>query len=138
MDKDQRKEKIQENICNYLEEGMLEKDAAELSGIDRTTMWRWKAENATFATWVEASIVKYKSKLIHIMNVGAIKKPSIAFKILRTRWPDEWNVKRRVERNSEPDVHVEEIAKNIQKILEEEDEKECNAIGVKMAEVVRH
>ena len=112
MDKNQRKEKIKEDIFNYLEQGMFEKDAAELSGIDRTTMWRWKEEDATFATRVEASIVKYKRKLIHIINMGCVKNPSIALKILRIRWPEEWGVKKKIKQEESDKPSLRELPIN--------------------------
>lgn len=78
-------------ICNLLEEGVWKKDAAVLVGIDESTLYKWFKADASFSSRAEASILKYKHKLIKVINAGSITRPMVAVEVLKTRWPDEWN-----------------------------------------------
>jgi len=84
-------------ICQFLEDGMLQKDAAILSGISEKTFYEWKKENVSFVSRVEASITRYKEKLIKIVNVSSIKDGKLALEVLARRWPDEFGAKQTVE-----------------------------------------
>lgn len=89
--------KIKDSICDLIEEGMWQRDAAILSGIDEATLYRWMDADASFASRVEQSNLKYKQKLIKVVNVGSIQKPEIAVKILEKRWAKEWDPPKQVE-----------------------------------------
>lgn len=94
---DEKRLKTYDTICKYLEDGMWFKDACILSGISEETGHRWKREDDSFDSRVEASIINYKSKMIKLVNLGAVKDGRHALEVLRTRWPKEWNVARKVE-----------------------------------------
>lgn len=89
--------KIKQDICDLIEEGMWQRDAAILAGIDEATLYRWIEKDASFASQVEKSNLKYKQKLIKVVNIGSIQKPEIAVKILEKRWAKEWDPPKQVE-----------------------------------------
>lgn len=86
-----------DKIVEYLENGMWFKDACVLSGITEQTGHRWKREDVSFVSRVEAGILTYKEKLIKVVNIGSIKDARVAIEVLKTRWPDEWNAVKKVE-----------------------------------------
>ena len=85
------------SICNYIEEGMPQKDGAVLSGIDESTFYRWMEKHASFASKVEASLLKYKEKLIKVVNVNSVKDGKLALEVLARRWPAEFSSKQTIE-----------------------------------------
>jgi hypothetical protein len=89
-------EKVQE-ILKMLENGITQKDAAVLAGITERTWHRWKQENVSIVSRVEASILKYKQSLIQIVNVGCLKDPKLALELLARKYPNEYGTKQQVE-----------------------------------------
>lgn len=89
-------EKVQE-ILKMLENGMNQKDAAALCGVSEASWYRWKRENDSINSRVEASVLKYKQSLIQIVNVGCLKNPKLALEILSRKYPNEYGVKHEVE-----------------------------------------
>ncbi len=99
MTVEERKQTTRNEICEYLEQGMTKKDSAIMAGIDETTMYRWIRKNASFASRVQRSILKYKRNLILCLNIRAQKDGRTALAILKTRFPEEWNPSRKIEVN---------------------------------------
>jgi hypothetical protein len=89
-------EKVQE-ILKMLENGITQKDASVLAGIAETTWHKWKRENSSICSRVEASILKYKYSLVQIVNVGCLKDPKLALEILARKYPNEYGTKQQVE-----------------------------------------
>lgn len=108
-----------EKILEFLEQGTIKSDVGFLVGVDRSTVWRWEQEDATFATNIEASILKYKQKLINIVNVRSVDDGNLALKILARRWSDDFGEKQKIEIESPED----KIAKVNEFIDEHFDEK---------------
>lgn len=81
------------SILDALERGMYERDAAAIGGVSERTYYRWKREIPEFEQKVTVSILKYKRSLIMAVHASALKNGSMALKILKTRYPKEWNVK---------------------------------------------
>lgn len=95
-------------ICKYLEEGLSFKDSCISAGITERTGHRWKNEDVSFVSQVEASITKYKEKLIRCVNQGALTNAKIALEVLKIRWPDEWNPVKKVQM-FDPQEELEKI-----------------------------
>jgi hypothetical protein len=104
---------VKDNICDYLEEGMWKKDAAELAGITERTFYRWCEEDVSFVSRVQLSILKYKRNLIKVINLGSIKKPEVAIRVMEQRWPEEWRQTKKVE-VVDPDA---QLAKTLSTLL---------------------
>ncbi len=119
-------EKTVSSICKYLEDGMLQKDSAILSGVSKATFYRWLKDNKTFKTRVEASLLKYKEKLIKIVNIRSIEDGKLALEMLARRWPEEFSAKHQVEVIN-PQVELDRIKKVIdEKHNDKKDEKKGN------------
>jgi len=86
-----------DTICKLIEQGMLKKDAAILGGISEPTFYRWLEENDSFKSKVEASLIRYKQKLIDIINVNSIKDGKLALEILARRFPQDFTAKQQLE-----------------------------------------
>lgn len=84
-------------ICKYLEAGLWFKDACIAAGVSEPTGHRYKTDDKVFKSQVEASISKYKEKLIKCINEGATKDPKIALDILKIRFPEEWNPVKKIQ-----------------------------------------
>jgi hypothetical protein len=50
---------------------------------------------------VEASIIKYKKKLIKSTTLNSIKSGIVGLEVLRRRFPKEWNVPQKLEHSGE-------------------------------------
>jgi len=94
--KNLKNERVRNNICEYLKEGSFKKDAAKMSGINESTLYRWMQKDASFASQVEANILEFKYSLIKNMNKYAMKNGMFALKILERRWPKEWAAPKRI------------------------------------------
>ena len=84
-------------IIKKLGAGMWFRDSCTMAGIDESTGHRWKQSDASFASRVEAAIIEYKEKLITCVNLGALKNPKVAIRVLETRWSEEWNAVKKIE-----------------------------------------
>lgn len=109
-----------EKIFHYLKLGLFKKDAALMAGISEKTLYRWLAEDDSFDSRVEASILEYKQALIKILNIHAVKNGMLALKILETRWPKEWAVKKMSLEDSQQDDSIHKLVETIDKIYKEE------------------
>lgn len=106
-------EKTVNEICQFLEDGLPQKDAAVLSGISEKTFYRWMEKHDSFDSKVEASITRYKEKLIKIVNVHSVKDGKLALEILARRWPDEFGTKQKVELAFNPQEEMKKIDERI-------------------------
>ena len=100
LPKDKPKDKnelVKNEICRLLEEGTWFKDACVLSGISEESGHRWRREDNSFDSRVEASVLRYKQKLIAVITIGSVKNPNLALEILKTRWSQEWNSVKKIE-----------------------------------------
>ena len=59
-------------------------DCADMAGIDRTTLYRWKDKDASFATALHLARIKFKQSLIRAIR---IKDPKF---LLQKCFPDEY------------------------------------------------
>lgn len=93
-------------ICGMIEEGMTQRDAAILSGGSEASLYRWIKEKKTveidgetksFKSLLEASLLRYKQKLVQVVNIGSLKDPKVALEMLARRFPDEYGAKQKVE-----------------------------------------
>lgn len=75
-------------VC--LTEGMSKKDAALVSGISESTLYRWFEEDESFKSQVEASILEYKRRLINNVTTCAEKDGRLALEVLKRKFPNEW------------------------------------------------
>lgn len=90
MDTDDKRQKIKEDICEFLKHGLYKRDAARMVGISEDTYLRWYKEDADFADRVEANILEYKHSLIQNITKQAESNAGVALQILKIRWPNEW------------------------------------------------
>lgn len=106
-------EDIVGRICKYLEEGMLQKDAAILSGIDESTFYRWIRKSASFASRVQTALATYRNKLIQCINLNAVRDGKLALDVLGRRFPEDWAAKVKVG-ELDPEAEIQRIKKLIQ------------------------
>jgi len=124
MAKEEKKLKIKDDICAYLKDGMRKKDAALIAGISEKTFYRWIAEDDSFDSRVELSILKYKRSLIVNLNTCAEKNGMTGLKILEKRWPEEWGKNRKTERERKDEASSKNVADLFLKILRKDSHKE--------------
>lgn len=80
-------------------------DAANIAGIDRTTVNRWLLEGKRaksgdlrdFYVTVEEAKAKAKDRLVGKVSAAAQTDPAMALKILERRYPTEWSPTRKIE-----------------------------------------
>jgi hypothetical protein len=127
MNSDPKRDKTKEDICNYLKQGLLKKDASVMAGIDESTLYRWMNDDASFASRVEASVLEYKHSLIKYVNTSAVNDGRLALEVLRRRFPDEWSVPRIIQYDEKYEIRTMAdefrkrlVEKMIEKSLEED------------------
>lgn len=132
MSVEERKNQTKREICEYLAQGMSKKDSAVMAGIDESTFYRWLEKDASFASQVQISILKYKHSLIQSINTNAARSASVALQILRTRWPEEWDpiFIARSEGNDGHAKRTQELQDIVQLILGQATEEELTRLGV--------
>jgi hypothetical protein len=118
MDTDSKRQKIKEDICTYLKDGLCKRDASLMAGISEDTYLRWYKEDADFADRVEASILAYKHSLIQIINTSVKSDGRLALEILRRRFPREWNIPQKIEHEGRITTDTKEIAAILQKVYD--------------------
>lgn len=103
-----------------------------MAGIDESTFYRWLEKDASFASQVQISILKYKHSLIQSINTNAARSASVALQILRTRWPEEWDpiFIARSEGNDGHAKRTQELQDIVQLILGQATEEELTRLGV--------
>lgn len=119
MEIEERNKLIRMHICEFLLEGMCKRDAARMAGISEDTLMRWYKLDADFAEDVEASILAYKRSLIQKVNNCAVTNGKLALEILRIRWPQEWDITRKIQHEATNTTTTKEIADMLQAMLRE-------------------
>ena len=96
---------IVDDICKKIEDGLSQKDSAVLCGITEETFYRWM-KKVSFVSRVNKSLLKYKNKLIQIVNVKSTSEPTgrTALELLARRFPEEFSEKRKLELSGELNV----------------------------------
>ena len=110
------KNKVRDAIIEKIEDGMTLKDAAILSGISEPTVHRWKNEDESFDNRILTAGIKYKEKLVRIVNVRSIEDGRLALEMLARKWPDEYGVKQQVEFVIDPEKEIRRIIDTIRGI----------------------
>lgn len=100
-----------DSICAYLEQGIIQEDAAILAGISKATFYRWLDENESFKTQVELALATYKGKLIRLVHLHATQDGKLAFEILARRWPADYGPTARVWIPEKEETPQDKIAK---------------------------
>ena len=90
---------IVKQICAELEEGMTQKDTANLCGIDEATFYRWLNSKRKFRKSVQLAESNYIKKHTQILNVKSAREPTgaRALDILARRRPNEWGDKTKIQ-----------------------------------------
>ena len=86
-----------DGVIESLSDGMFKRDAAIFNGISEPTYHRWCKWYPEFREKCEKAILEYKRKIIQTVNINAVKSGKVGLEILRTRWPKEWNVPKKVQ-----------------------------------------
>ena len=89
-------QRILDEIKKLLEMGVLEKDAGPMVGIGRMTYFRWKKEIPEFKNWCVNAVLDYKKNLVMAVNVNSVKDGKVAMEMLRTRWPGDYNIAKKI------------------------------------------
>lgn len=74
-------------ICSHLKDGLSKKDSACLAGISESTFYEWLSLKSEFSESVERAILKYKQKLIDLVNKHAVKDGKLALEVLSRKYP---------------------------------------------------
>ena len=114
------KEKV-ESIAKKIENGMWERDAALLNDVSETTYFRWKKEIPEFKKRIDRAKLIYKETLMNAISMHGLKSGKVLLEILRIRYPEEWNIAKKIEQVGDSAVAVAEIAITLQKIYEKDD-----------------
>jgi hypothetical protein len=86
-------QELVKEICNFLEEGLYQKDAARHAGISEDTFYTWINQKPEFSESIELSIARYKLRLIKSVNRTTVKDGKLALEVLARRWPHEYGQK---------------------------------------------
>lgn len=124
---------VLQGILEDLSQGLLENDVAK-KWVSVSTYYRWKKdvvridENGEqifeFAEAVEKAIVTYKEKIYKAINLHTIKSGKTALEVLRRRFPDEWNVSKKVDLGGKVDLGVESLAKEMRELIDLPDDEQ--------------
>lgn len=112
---------IVNKICELLENGASQKDAARLAGVSEDTFYEWLKSKPEFSESVRLGVATYKHKLITTLNAHIVKDGKIALEILKARWPEEWSGKQKIEITS-PQERLKEIFDHIDEKFPNSDE----------------
>ncbi len=83
-------------IVKYLEQGLVFKEACIITGVGESTGHRYKSTDESFKSQCEAAVAKYYEKLIKCVNQSALKDGKLALEVLKIRFPEVWDIKRKV------------------------------------------
>jgi hypothetical protein len=101
-----------DGIEKDIQNGVFEKDACILNGVSETTYFRWKKEIPEFRERMDKAVLNYKKKIIQTVNVNSVKSGKVALEVLRTRWPREWNIPKKVQL-TDPEGELERLMRII-------------------------
>ena len=83
-------------ICDHVKAGRTQKDASLLSGIDRTTFYRWKQEKQDFRDAIEKAHSKFKKKMEVRIEKASVKTWTAAAWILERRYKKDYALRHEV------------------------------------------
>ena len=124
-------------ICELLENGVCQRDAAQLIGISEDTFYEWKNTKSEFSESVERAILMYKFRLIQVVNVGTVKNPRLALEILARKWPSEWGEKQMIQNYERPEDKLERVMDLIKEATENKNPQEQDSNGKKIYENIQ-
>lgn len=81
---------IIEEICGFIEDGLSQKDASRMARISESTFYEWIHTKPELSESLELARLKYKHRLLTMLNVQAANNPRVALEVLARKWPDEW------------------------------------------------
>lgn len=84
---------ITEEICQFLRDGMNQKDAAKLAGIAEKTYYQWKNEKSEFSKSIEKAEVEAKQSMIQTVRKAANKTWTAAAWWLERKHKDEFSLR---------------------------------------------
>jgi transposase len=91
--------KICREICQFIEDGLSNKDAAQLAGVSESTFYQWLKDYSEFSECIKKSQVKRKAFLIKKIFRAAQSSWQAAAWYLERVYSDEFAIKRRFEGN---------------------------------------
>ena len=82
--------KVVKAICEAIELGCSDKEAAAVAGIHATTLCVWKKQHPELLTRIESAEAKGVKKRLDTISQAAENNPKWAAWILEHRWPERW------------------------------------------------
>lgn len=106
-------------ILKAIENGMTQKDAAILAGVDQDTITNWK-KNSDFSDQMRLAEIQFKSKLLKVIDKAALTDPKEAKWRLERLYPEEFSL--RPQKDTEPAQGQDTLEKILQKLSKVVDE----------------
>jgi len=94
-------------ICDLISKGVPLNAAATGSGINRSTLYRWRKERKDFAEMVEQAIGVSEARLITDISINEDWRAKAW--ILERRFPERWSKKEQIDMNVSKSEGLEEI-----------------------------
>ena len=82
--------KVVKAICEAIELGCSDKEAAGVAGIHASTLCAWKKQYPDLLTRIESAEAKGVKKRLDTISQAAENNPKWAAWILEHRWPERW------------------------------------------------
>ena len=79
-----------QQICISIAQGYCRLDACLLSDIDESTLYRWLSDNASFASELQKAELKYKGRLVKMVEQAGAKDWRAALKLLERKYRLEY------------------------------------------------
>ena len=83
---------IVKEICGYIEDGLLQKDAQVLAGISKSTFHQWEKDHSDFSDALIAA--KTRGKAHHIKKIKKADQWQSSAWYLERKFPDEFAIKK--------------------------------------------
>jgi transposase len=119
---------IVKEICDSIEIGHTQKDAASLAGVTEETFYKWKRMKLAdgtvnpeyhpeFPELLRQAHKRYKDKLLKLLHGAVAKKQDsrTTLEILARRYPAEWGEKLKLEVSIDPQDEIKKIDERIKK-----------------------
>jgi len=115
-------EEIVKEICESIEVGHTQKDAAVLAGISERVFYNWrngigidKEQKLHLLQSLRLAHRHYKDKLLKLLHGAATAKQDArtALEILARRYPDEWGERLKIETTINPQEEMRKIDERI-------------------------
>lgn len=100
-------------ILEAIENGHTQKDAAILAGVDQDTITNWK-KNSDFSDQIRLSEIKFKTKLLNVIDTAALTDPKEAKWRLERLYPEEFSL--RPQKDIEPSAGQDTLEKVLEKM----------------------